>query len=204
MIVLLQPFRAAPLLARQRQRRMPGYLGFINPMKLFMRTILTRPARRDELHLNSQFDPPGAQPGQSRWSTTAKRGAIVTANPLGQPVFPEDFQELLAGFLQSLAAQQAHPQTIATMQIPHCQRIYPCAVTRSIRALEIHRPDANPQCLSQRLIAATEGKPIPPKSLCRRCRSLRAPQLGCLSRRRRTRSSQSSPVLPGTLRGRRD
>ena len=98
LIVLLQPFRTAPLLARQRQRRMPGHLSFINPMKLLMRPVLTRPARRDELHLNSQFDPPGTQSGQSRGSTATKRGAIVTANPFGQPIFPEDLYRLPPGF----------------------------------------------------------------------------------------------------------
>ena len=59
-IVFPQPARAAPLLAHQPQRRTAHHFGFVNPMELFMRTVLAGPARRDEFHFDSQFEPPGA------------------------------------------------------------------------------------------------------------------------------------------------
>ena len=57
-------------------------------------------------------------------------------------------------------------------------------------------PRASPQCRSQRLIAATEGKPSSPNSRPKQCRSLRAPQVSRRRRIRRTRSSHNFVGLP--------
>jgi len=46
-------------------------------MKLFVRPVLVGTARHNELHLDAQFDPPGAQTRQPQRSSRAKGRAIA-------------------------------------------------------------------------------------------------------------------------------
>src|SRR5262245_24717850 len=110
-------------------------------MKLLMGSVFARASRRDKLHLDSQFHPPGTEPAQPGRSRARKRCTIIAPHPLGKPVLTEDPNKLLASSFQVSGAQQRHPQTISTVKITNRQGLDSQTIFSAIATFKVDRPN---------------------------------------------------------------
>jgi len=140
LIIMPQPLVAASLLFPRPPSRSFGHLRFVYPMKLFMRSIFTRPAWSGKFHFNPQLHPPRAQTRQPGRTTATKRGPIIAPDPLRQPITPENPSKFSCALGHALAGQQRYPQAITAIKITHGQRIHPRSVSSAIPTFEIHSP----------------------------------------------------------------
>src|SRR5918994_7932514 len=109
-------------------------------MKLLMRSILFGMARRDPFWDDAQADPPDRQRRQSGQPWTRKGQAVVTANPVRQPVLGERAGKPPLRRRDRAIDQAVTPQRVPTAAVPQRQWIAIHAVARPKLALEIGRP----------------------------------------------------------------
>ena len=141
LIVVAQPTVASLLLPALSPRWISGRFGFVNAMKLFVRSVFARTGWSNELDPDAQLDPPRTESCQTGWTARPERHTIVTANTLGKPVLLEDFDKLFPGSRHRLSWQERNPQTVTTIQITNREKINSGAITCSEPALEVHRPN---------------------------------------------------------------
>jgi hypothetical protein len=140
LIVNLHPPVEPPLLRPQRARNGLGRLAFQNPVHLFVRSVVLRATRTNELHPHSQCRPPRTQTRQARRPHRGEGAAIVhtdhprQAIPAKQPDKPGSYPP------PALIGQQPHRQHVTAEQIPHRQGFHPLAIAGPKPPFEIHRP----------------------------------------------------------------
>ena len=132
--------REAAVLRAAIARGWPRRLGFQHPMKLFMRPILLGSAQGNALRQNPEPDPPDGQPRQAAQTRTRKRPAVVTAHPVGQPIFGEGPLEAPAGRLVGAARQRIAPQHEAAEGIAQRQGITVDPISRPEFSFEVRGP----------------------------------------------------------------
>ena len=139
-IVMTQPTLGAPLLRGRSGGWWTDCFSFEFAMPLFVRAIIRRSSAPAVFHLNTQTDPPSAQPREMRRPGAAERPTLVTMNRVRQSVAPEQTHELAAHSRFGAIRQDAHAQAITTVEIAHGQRFTTRTISGAKVTFEIHRP----------------------------------------------------------------
>src|ERR1035437_10009918 len=109
-------------------------------MHPLMPPILLGLSRPNPFGPNTQFDPPHGELGQTPKPQAGKGPAVVAANDLRQPMFPESPFKTLPHTLQLLMLHGLYPQEIPAPAIGQRPRLTPLPVAQDKPALEISAP----------------------------------------------------------------
>ena len=134
------------LLGRAVGRRRPRGLGLQHGMKLFMRAILLRMARRNPLRHDPQAHPPHIELRQTAEPRAREWAAVVAADALRQSVVPKRTLEAMARRGRGAAEQGIAAQHESAEPVAQRQRIAIHAIARAKFAFEIGRPHLIGRC----------------------------------------------------------
>ena len=140
LIVRPHPAIGTSLLCPHRARDRSRRLGLHYSMHLFVPPVLFRVPWSNELDLDPQSSPPGAQPGQPRRPVGTKGPAIVHSDYFGSPILPEQAHKHYSHAPPLLIGQQPNRQKIATEQISNRQRLDPASIAGAEPSFEVDRP----------------------------------------------------------------
>lgn len=110
-------------------------------MHAFVRAILLRRSRTDELHCDALIDPPDTQAREPAQGRRGKGWPVVHPDDLGQAVMTRQLLEGSQRASELLVGARATADYIMAEAIADGQRIAAPAIAQKKPAFEVHRPD---------------------------------------------------------------
>ena len=141
LIVMFAPPFTPPFLGSQVNCWRLQCFFLIDPMQLFVSTILLRMPGSGKLHPNAEFYPPCTQAREPQRTGRPKRRAIIGPYYLRQTILGKNAFERPPAFSHVLLPEQYDGQNISTAQISNRQRFDPPPVASTKPTLKIHRPN---------------------------------------------------------------
>ena len=141
LVVDISPVIGLALAGGRMNGRMRGDFDLVDPMHLFMGSIILRMGRATIFHTDAQPTPPYRQPRIAQRSNATEGGTVVDPNRLGQPVVAEDSEQGPVNMDFALVGQESNIQQEPALQIADRQGFNPRAVAGPIPAFEVDGPD---------------------------------------------------------------